>query len=121
MAEVFDYAEGIGGSKKKRQLERVVALHFEVQKELDFHADMVLARAMELYAERRNSQGEGKGNSYLEKDEGDVDRGIWLVDPPRKGSPGAAWEIEHGHQAPDGSWVDGKWVLHDASGIPRPF
>jgi len=128
MAEVFDYAEGIPGSKKVRQTERVVALHKDVQRALDKYALRIYGKALENHASRRNTEGRSAGNSYITLEEGAVDRGINLVDPPRwrwtmndeyREDPGAAWEIEFGHEASDGTWVEGKWILHDAAGLPR--
>lgn len=121
MAEVFDIAEGMGAFAG--QLERVVALHKDVQRKLDIEAEKIHGRAEVNLAKHRDT-----GNSNVGIEEGDVDRYIYLEDPPRwrwtkdgqyREDPGAAWEIEHGHMAPDGSWVEGKWILHDAARIPR--
>lgn len=121
MAEVFDYAEGMRSFEG--QLERVIAMHKTVQRRLDAESRKIQARAEANLAKHRDT-----GNSFIGIAEGDVDRYVFLEDPPRwrwtkdgqyREDPGAAWDIEHGHQAPDGSWVEGTWVLHDAARIPR--
>ena len=82
MAEVFDIAEGMGAFEG--QLERVIALHTTVQRKLDLEAAIIFAKAEALMAEHHET-----GNAFISKDEGDVDRGIWLEDPPTwKGKPG---------------------------------
>jgi hypothetical protein len=83
MAEVFDYAEG-RGSKKSRKLERVVALHHEVQHTLDREVQSAFHKAEERLAEHRKT-----GNASVGVEEGDVDRYLFLEDPP-------AWEHGYG-------------------------
>lgn len=123
MAEVYDIAEGMGAFEG--QLERLVALHKDVQLRLDKEAEKIHARAEVNLAKHRDT-----GNSFVGIEEGDIDRYIFLEDPPRwrwtkdgqyREDEGAAGAIEFGHQAPDGSWVEGKWILHDAARLEHPF
>lgn len=78
MAKVFDYAEGIGGSKSHRKLERVVALHRNVQNRLDREVLKAAYKAEGLLDARPNRTG----NSQIGVEEGDVDRYVFLEDPP---------------------------------------
>lgn len=78
MAKVFDYAEGIPGTPKSLQLERVVALHKDVQRVLDRKAAHILAKAEKNMAEHRDT-----GNAHVGMEDGDVDRYVYLEDPPR--------------------------------------
>lgn len=105
------------GRIKGQQIEKVVAMTREVQDKLDEEVLIAFAKAEARLQAHRHS-----GNALLTVDEGKVDRYLSLEDPPASSSPGAAMSIEFGHFVGKGEkrqWVEGLWILHDATGLPR--
>lgn len=116
MASVYDHIRG-------EQLERLIALHVDVQASLDKHAGKVLKKAEQKLSEHKDT-----GNAHVGLEEGDIDRYVFLEDPDSKSGVGAAMSIEYGHMLRSTGrlgdkkerWVEGLWILHDAAGMPRP-
>lgn len=113
MATVYPEVRG-------QEIQRLIALHRTVQHELDRQAAEMLMKAEQKLAEHRDT-----GNARVGIEEGDVDRYIYLEDPDSKSGPGAAMSIEYGHEVKnkkgeDKGHVEGLWILHDATGLPRP-
>jgi len=108
-----------------KTIERFMAGIGPVQDALDFHAHAIFARAEVGLAAVRSEPGyTGNLNAELKIEHGDVDAYVVLHDPLDNTSPGAAASIEYGHYLgrrglPGRPWIPGKWIVHDAAGIPR--
>lgn len=104
MAQVY---KRVGG----RKIEKVIALHKDVQDGLDRHALRMGGTAEALLAGHRH-----EGHARIEVDEGDVDRYVVLSD--ERGQK-AAMSIEFGRRPDeDGNGgMEGLRILHRAAGL----
>lgn len=114
MAEVFRRANGM-------KLTKVIALHIDVQRELDLQAEKYGVRAEAILDARAQHR---TGTSRIAVESGDVDRYVILDDT--RGLR-AAMTIEYGRQAhgapdeeaPEAGAMVGLFPLHDAFGLPH--
>lgn len=94
-----------------RGLEKKLAHMKAVNTEVRSHTSEIAGRAKGLLG------AEASETLDIEVGFGETDGFVSLVDTDtRKGSPAAA-SIEFGHTAPNGTWVDGKWIIHRAAGL----
>jgi hypothetical protein len=130
MATVYD-------TVKFQEIERVIARHKDVQRKLDREARRIAKKAESLL-DARSDERTGhahieieKGSDFFPGSDGFIDRYVVLVDESGKAGPGGALSIETGHYVgargdsdddddeEKRTFVPGKWVISDASGVPR--